>query len=204
MTTAAVDNNGDLQPDDLDGNGFGDPYPGYDPALSGESRTAAGCNCGNNGTPAIPADDCVGTDGILGTGDDSLVPAAAWSTRRPTFHDDAPRGAPLAPLTPSDRSGPGPRAGRHRTAPRTTRAATRNVALWGGVILNGHAPTNTAGADTAAVDDAGDDLVEGLTVPGFPEALGGLRRHPAARQLRGSSGTSRSATPATRSACRTS
>jgi hypothetical protein len=177
MTTAAVDNNNDKQPDDFDGNGFEDPYPGYNPALSGAIPGTLPCTCGNNGTPAIPGDDCVGTDEILGTGDDSLGNCVVDNT--PTFHDDDPRNAPLAPLTPpiSPDPGLGP-DGINGTADDV--GGFGNVALWGGVVMLGKAPTNTAGASTAAAADAGDDIAEGFTVPGFPEALvtyGGVLPH---------------------------
>jgi hypothetical protein len=177
MTTAAVDNNNDKQPDDFDGNGFEDPYPGFDPALSGAIPGTLPCTCGNNGTPAIPGDDCVGTDEILGTGDDSLGNCVVDAT--PAFHDDDPRGAPLAPLTPTVSPDPGLGPdGINGTADDV--GGFGNVALWGGVVMLGKAPTNTAGASTAAVADAGDDIAEGFTVPGFPEALvtyGGVLPH---------------------------
>ena len=55
-----------------------------------------------------------------------------------------------------------------------------NLALWGGIVINGNAPTNTGGTSTAAAADAGNDLVEGLVVPGFPESVaiyGGVEPH---------------------------
>ena len=141
-----------------------------------------GCSAATAATTAHPAtasDDCVGTDGILGTGDDSLVAGGCVVDTTPTFHDDAPRTAPLAPLTKSIVPDPGLGPdGRNGTT--DDQGGDANVALWGGVILNGHAPANTAGANTSAVDDAGFDLVEGLTVPGFPEAwavYGGIQPH---------------------------
>jgi hypothetical protein len=177
MTTAAVDNNNDKQPDDFDGNGFEDAYPGFDPALSGAIPGTLPCTCGNNGTPAIPGDDCLGTDLILGTGDDALGNCVVDAT--PAFHDDDPRGAPLAPLTPAVTPDPGLGPdGINGTADDV--GGFGNVALWGGVVMLGKAPTNTAGASTAAAADAGDDIVEGFTVPGFPEALvtyGGVLPH---------------------------
>src|SRR5262245_35004322 len=161
MTTAAVDNNNDKQPDDFDGNGFEDPYPGYDPALSGAIPGTLPCTCANNGTPAIPGDDCVGTDLILGTGDDVLGNCVVDAT--PAFHDDDPRVAPLSPLTPpiSPDPGLGP-DGLDGTADDV--GGFGNVALWGGVVMLGKAPTNTAGASTGAAADAGDDIIEGMTV----------------------------------------
>ncbi|MFI5215179.1 MAG: hypothetical protein ACHQ3O_01440 [Candidatus Limnocylindria bacterium] len=177
MTTAALDNNGDRQPDDFDGNSFEDPYPGYNPALSGAVPGVLPCTCGNNGTPLVAVDDCVGTDLILGTGDDSLGNCVVDAT--PAFHDDDPRGAPLAPLTPHVAVDPGLGPdGINGTADDV--GGVGNVALWGGVVINGNAPTNTGGTSTAAAADAGNDLVEGLVVPGFPESVatyGGVEPH---------------------------
>jgi hypothetical protein len=176
MTTAALDNNGDFQPDDFDGNSYEDPYPGYDPALSGAVPGVLPCTCGTNGT-AVLVDDCVGTDLILGTGDDVLGNCVVDAT--PTFHDDDPRGAPLAPLTPHIAVDPGLGPdGINNTADDI--GGFGNVALWGGIVINGSAPTNTGGTSTAAVADAGSDLVEGLVVPGFPESVatyGGVEPH---------------------------
>lgn len=184
MTTAAIDNNGDLQPDDFDGNSFRDPYPGYNPALSGAPAGTLPCTCGNNGTAGDPTDDCIGSDGLLGTGDDSLGNCVVDTT--PTFHDDSPRVAPLAPLTPpiSPDPGLGP-DGINGTSDDT--GGDGNVQLWGGIIVNGKAPTNTIGATTSAVSDNGFGIVEGLTVPGFPEAwaiYGGVMPHDSSGILR--------------------
>ena len=166
MTSAAVDNDGDLHADDLDRNGFKDPYPGY----------VATCTCGTNGTGTL-LDDCIGTDLILGTGDDSLGTCVVDAT--PTYHDDDPRFAPLAPLTPPVIPDPGVGPdGIDGTDDDT--GGDANVALWGGVVILGHAPTNTGGTSTAAVGDAGNDLVEGLVVPGFPQSFatyGGVQPH---------------------------
>ena len=175
--------NGDLQPDDFDGNGFEDAYPGYDPALSGAIPGTLPCTCGNNGTPAIPGDDCLGTDLILGTGDDSLGNCVVDAT--PTFHDDDPRGAPLSPLTPpvSPDPGLGP-DGINGTADDVGGVA--NVALWGGVVILGKAPTNTVGASTGAPADAGDEIVEGSGA-GLSVAL--VNRRLCRRTRAGTSGT---------------
>jgi hypothetical protein len=124
FTTAAVDNNGDDIADDLDGNGFRDAYPGFDPA------------------------SCPG----------ACVPDAT-----PTFLDDTPRTAPLAPL---DAAGNG------------------TVQLWGGVVILGFAPTNLADKCGAGF---GKCFVEGLTVPGFPAAdatYGGVLPHDNSGSLR--------------------
>jgi hypothetical protein len=73
-----------------------------------------------------------------------------------TFLDDSPLAAPLAPLD---------------------KAGKANVALWGGVVILGDAPTNNA--NKAGVG-YGKVTVEGLTVPGFPAAdctYGGVNPH---------------------------
>lgn len=106
MTTGAVDNDGDNVPDDLDANGFEDPYPGYDPSQ----------------LPALVAD------------------------ATPSWYDESCTTAPLAPLDA---------------------AGNANVALWGGVVILGEAPTNLADAFGVGY---GKGIVEGLTVPGFPSA----------------------------------
>jgi len=74
----------------------------------------------------------------------------------PVFLDDTPLTAPLAPLNASGRA---------------------NVALWGGLVVLGSAPTNQA--DRAGVG-YGKGTIEGLTVPGFPAAdatYGGVLPH---------------------------
>jgi hypothetical protein len=124
FTTAAVDNDGNNIADDLDGDGFRDVYPGFDPA------------------------GCPG----------SCVPDAT-----PTFLDDTPRSAPLAPL---DGAGNG------------------NLSLWGGVVILGFAPTNNA--DKCGVG-YGKCTIEGLTIPGFPPAdatYGGILPHDNSGSLR--------------------
>lgn len=73
-----------------------------------------------------------------------------------TFLDDTPTTAPLAPLN---------------------LAGNGNVALWGGVVILGNAPTNNA--DRAGVG-YGKATIEGLTVPGYPAAYatyGGVLPH---------------------------
>jgi hypothetical protein len=62
------------------------------------------------------------------------------------FLDDTPRTAPLAPLN---------------------RAGASNVALWGGLVILGSAPTNLA---EKCGTGYGTCTIEGLTVPGFPPA----------------------------------
>jgi hypothetical protein len=73
-----------------------------------------------------------------------------------TFLDDDPASAPLAPLN---------------------KAGEQNVALWGGLVVLGRAPTNLADGCGVGV---GRCTVEGLTVPGFPVAqatYGGVESH---------------------------
>jgi hypothetical protein len=72
------------------------------------------------------------------------------------FLDDTPTTAPLAPLN---------------------RAGASNVALWGGLVVLGNAPTNNA--DKCGVG-YGKCTIEGLTIPGFPAAdatYGGVLPH---------------------------
>ncbi len=79
------------------------------------------------------------------------------------FLDSDPKNAPLAPLN---------------------KAGKANVALWGGLVILGNAPTNDA--DKAGLG-FGKATVEGLTVPGFPVAdvtYGGLLPHDNSGRLR--------------------
>ncbi len=79
------------------------------------------------------------------------------------FLDDTPATAPLAPLN---------------------KAGTSNVALWGGLVVLGNAPTNNA--DKAGVG-YGKTIVEGLTIPGFAPAdatYGGVEPHDNSGSLR--------------------
>jgi hypothetical protein len=72
------------------------------------------------------------------------------------FLDDDPADAPLAPLN---------------------KAGEQNVALWGGLVILGRAPTNLGDACGVGF---GRCTVEGLTVPGFPAAdatYGGVESH---------------------------
>jgi len=74
-----------------------------------------------------------------------------------TFYDDAPKTAPLSPLDA---------------------AGEANIALWGGVVINGNAPTNLTQIDPTLPYGVG--LVEGLIVPGTPLAkasYGGVNPH---------------------------
>lgn len=131
FTTAAMDNDTDNIPDDLNNDGFLDPYPGF----------TAACTCGNQ-PAAFGTTSCEGADAELGTGDDTL--GTCVLSGAPSFYDDAPETSPLAPLSP---------------------AGDQNVALWGGVVVLGGAPTNLG---TAAGVGTKKGTVEGLTVPGEP------------------------------------
>jgi hypothetical protein len=66
------------------------------------------------------------------------------------FYDDDPANAPLAPLNADGEA---------------------NVALWGGVAILGSAPTNLVGASGASTFP-GEGVIEGLTIPGYPEIYG--------------------------------
>ncbi len=81
------------------------------------------------------------------------------------FYDDTPASAPLAPLNKTGvtnwREGPG----------------SENTSLWGSMVLLGCAPTNNA--EKAGIG-YGLSLVEGLTIPGFPDedaTYGGVDPH---------------------------
>jgi hypothetical protein len=111
---------------------------------------------GNSDAPIIFTTAAVDNDND-GVADDDDVNgyADAW-VDGDTFLDDAPMSAPLAPL-----NGDG----------------DANVALWGGIVVLGNAPINL---DDEHGVGYGKALVEGLTVPGFPEAnatYGGLLPH---------------------------
>lgn len=81
-------------------------------------------------------------DGIADD-DDSNGFKDAWAAGD-LFLDSDPLDAPLAPLDKAGRA---------------------NVALWGGVVILGNAPTNLASGSGVGF---GKGIVEGLTVPGFP------------------------------------
>jgi hypothetical protein len=131
-TTAAVDNDGDDVADDLDGSGFPDQYPGFV------------APCVNAGLPTSPE----GADNLLGTADDELGTCVLDAS--PSFLDDSPRTAPLAPLDPE---------------------GNQNNGLWGGVVILGNAPTSLDGSDDASLT-IGQGVVEGLPFPGYSPALG--------------------------------
>jgi hypothetical protein len=79
------------------------------------------------------------------------------------FLDDTPKTAPLAPLAKN---------------------GTSNVALWGGLVILGNAPTNNANKAGVGYGKA---TIEGLTVPGFPPAdaaYGGILPHDSSGVLR--------------------
>jgi hypothetical protein len=88
--------------------------------------------------------------------DPASCPGACNPDLTPSFLDDTPRTAPLAPLD---------------------LAGNANLSLWGGVVILGHAPTNLA--EKCGVG-FGKCTIEGLTIPGFPVAdctYGGLLPH---------------------------
>jgi hypothetical protein len=73
-----------------------------------------------------------------------------------TFLDDTPKTAPLAPLN---------------------KAGNGNIALWGGLVILGQAPTNLGNFCGIGF---GRCTIEGLTIPGFPVAdatYGGVESH---------------------------
>jgi hypothetical protein len=85
------------------------------------------------------------------------------------FLDDAPTSAPLAPLAKGQPGSVGFQS---------------NVALWGGLVILGNAPTNNANKCGVGY---GRCTVEGLTVPGFPAddaTYGGVYPHDSSGILR--------------------
>ncbi len=99
---------------------------------------------GNAANPIIFTTAAVDNDQD-GVADDSTpgdVFLDTW-TAGDLFLDDTPTTAPLSPLN-SD--------------------GGANVALWGGLVILGNAPTNLSNTGLGL----GQDTVEGLTVPGFP------------------------------------
>jgi hypothetical protein len=123
---------------------------------------------GTAGTPTTPGSPIIMTtaatdnnnDGIAddGNGDGFEDP---WDPGD-VYLDDDPLNAPLAPLN---------------------RAGEQNVALWGGLVLPGRAPTNLGDA----LGDFGQRTIEGLTIPGFPVAdatYGGVEAHDSSGRLR--------------------
>jgi len=135
MTTAVTDNDANDEPDDLDGNGFLDAFPGFNPNIP------AGCGATQTCT-------------------------TAQSTGAALFYDDTPKTAPLAPLSP---------------------AGFQNLSLWGGMVINGNAPTNIADNFALAGVPYGQGVIEGLTVPGFPVSqaqYGGLDPHDSSGVMR--------------------
>ena len=126
-------------------------------------------------TTAVPDNDNNGiADDLNGNGFKDAYPGflpgggcpaacAPATTGQAVFLDDTPRTAPLAPLD---------------------KAGKANVALWGGLVILGYAPTNLA--DKCGVG-FGKCTVEGLTVPGFPAAdatYGGTLPHDNSGSLR--------------------
>lgn len=141
---------------DNDGDGVADDLDGNGFEDQWPGFTAA---CANGGGADAPE----GPDNILGTGDDDLGTCVLDAT--PTFLDAAPRVTPLAPLNGN---------------------GDANVALWGGLVILGHAPTNTDGATTTS-GQVGQGVVEGLPVPGYPESdatYGGVEPHDSSGTVR--------------------
>jgi hypothetical protein len=102
---------------------------------------------------ADPANPIIMTTAAVDNNDDGIADDIdangfedAW-VLGDTFLDDLPKTQPLAPL---DKSG-----------------NNSNVALWGGLVVLGNAPTNLA--DKCGVG-YGKCTIEGLTIPGFPAA----------------------------------
>jgi hypothetical protein len=99
------------------------------------------------GTPALPI---IMTTAATDNNNDGIADTTGGFKQEfeagDVFYDDTPTTAPLAPL---DAAGNG------------------NVALWGGLVILGRAPTNNAEKSGVGYGLA---IVEGLTVPGFPAA----------------------------------
>jgi hypothetical protein len=93
-----------------------------------------------NNTTGLPPADGVPDDVDMDGFEDP------WTGPADVFLDATPRTAPLAPLNT---------------------AGEANVALWGGLVILGNAPTNL---NNNAGLGIGVGIVEGLTVPGFPAA----------------------------------
>ena len=153
MTTAAMDNNGDGVPDDLNGDGFLDAFPGFGGA----------CTCADQPGAGLPAPfgtvACTGPDELLGTGDDTLGTctlndggetiiwpggAPGGNGMAPVFYDDTPATNPLAPINPV--------------------TGAENVSLWGGLVVLGTSPLNLGAVGVGPQQG----IIEGITVPGEP------------------------------------
>ena len=122
MTTAAVDNNGDLQPDDFDGNGFEDPYPGT--TRRSRRRRPDACRAPAAQRHACdPDDDCVGTDRHPRNRRTTLS-ATACVDATPTFHDDDSARRAARAADPADQPGSRASGRTASTAPSTTPVET--------------------------------------------------------------------------------
>lgn len=89
--------------------------------------------------------------------DPASCPGVCTPDASPSFLDDTPTTAPLAPLD---------------------KAGNSNTNLWGGLVVLGNAPTNMS--DFCFTGELGVCTIEGLTVPGFPTAdakYGGILPH---------------------------
>jgi hypothetical protein len=176
FTTAAVDNDMDGVPDDMNGDGFLDHWPGF----------AGPCACtdqaGDNAAAPFGTVACLGPDQLPGTADDTIgdptvetfpggpaLNGCVWQDGDANsfpggigdangdgqpdgngvaahFYDDTPATNPLSPMNPVTHE--------------------ENVSLWGGLVILGNAPLNFAGS-TLGIED-GQGLVEGITIPGEP------------------------------------
>ena len=105
-----------------------------------------------------PTAPCFALGTCLETNAGELCTAGNGCT--PEFCDGDPANTPLAPL---DSSG------------------GQNVQLWGGLVINGYAPVNTADNEPSVAPTAiGEDAVEGILLPDTPvefATYGGLEAH---------------------------
>lgn len=99
---------------------------------------------GTSTAPVIFTTAAVDVDGDMVA--DGTYPTLTRYTGTEPLLDDDPLNAPLAPLNGN---------------------GDANVTLWGGMVICGNAPTNLANAEGLGF---GKGIVEGLTVPGFPDA----------------------------------
>ena len=118
--------------------------------------TTAAVDNVNNTTHLPPGDNIADDESPADGFKDAWVPGSA-------FLDDDCEQHPLSPLNPG---------------------GSANVALWGGLVVLGSAPTNVGNCAGLGV---GRNIVEGLTVPGFPAAdctYGGTDAHDNSGSLR--------------------
>ncbi len=124
--------------------------------------TTAAIDNVNNATGAVVA----GGDGIADDVNDNGFEDAydCGNIGSDAFLDDDPANAPLAPL---NKPNPGLDGILGGSGVDDDLGGEANVALWGGLVILGRAPTNLADA-CPDPGDFGQCTVEGLTVPGFP------------------------------------